>query len=245
MMRLFLAVGLGVVGCARAGGGVGVGDDTPGQPDGNSTVDGSIPIDAREIDAPPPIDAAQTATLLQTANTNQAAIPSPTCLDGNTNESADNRWYRVFSLAEHGIMNRPFYVTSVGYTMRDVIGTVQAQVSIGTYSGAAGSNTLNLAQRTAIAATGLTTLPTTTTGIAITANIAATIPANSQLIVEIYVPDLRGRLARGRIAVTDSTENHFAWTSSAACGTVPPVNVGTIDSAFINSHAIISVTGHY
>src|SRR5262245_23774259 len=122
MMRTYLAVALGLAGCARAGNGsLPAGDDTPA-PDSPVAADAPQHIDAAiDAPAPPTIDAAQVATLLQTANTNLAQVPSPTCvytfMGIPTGESADNSWYRVFALTEHGISNRPFYLQSVGFTI--------------------------------------------------------------------------------------------------------------------------------
>jgi hypothetical protein len=109
MMRRSLALALGLVGCARASiGGLPAGDDNPGTPDSdNPSIDASEQVDARSIDAPPPIDAAFVQTLQQTQDNVIAGANSLACLNG-FNETAEISWYRVFSLADHNITNRPF-----------------------------------------------------------------------------------------------------------------------------------------
>jgi hypothetical protein len=244
-MRWSFLLAVGLVGCASAGIG-----DPAGQSDGNNNggTDGTIDpplIDARPIDAaPPPIDAALSQTLQQTANNTVAAANSVTCSNNTTGESRDNSWYRVFALADHGIVNRPFYVTQVTFSVQESAGSPQAQVKVGTYAGTIGAGTLNLAQVTALASANVT-IPPTTTGVSVPVPITATIPSNGQVIIEIFGPDLQGTGKHIFIGASTGAEtaNRPGYIKSATCSIATPQTVAA--TGFPNSHLIITVTGQY
>src|SRR5258705_13931712 len=65
--------------------------------------DGSV----EPVDAEPGVDAGpQTRTLQQTVDTALAATSLATCWDDVTEDTEEQSWYRVFALAEHGIVGR-------------------------------------------------------------------------------------------------------------------------------------------
>jgi hypothetical protein len=227
-----------VAGCAKAGiDNSGNGPDASGGKQDGSTnpmPDASQPPDAA-IDAAP-----VQVTLSQTTNQTVAAANSVACSQGT--ETRDNSWYRVFALTEHGISNKPFNVQSVTFAMQESAGSPQVQVKIGTYAGALGGATLDLAQVTPINST-TATVPPTTTGVSVTAPITGTIPANGQIIVEILSPDLLGTGGHNFIGASNGGQTRPSYIRSTICAITAPQNVATVGGGFPNSHFIITVTG--
>lgn len=156
------------------------GDDAPAPSDAPVTVDDAPPPPA---DAPPAV----TTTLSQTTGTTNTSMNSTTCpnTDGST---AENSWYRVFRLADHGITTA-FHVTGVTVGVQEAAGTQQLQIKIGSYAGTTGGTTLDLAQVTPLASANVAVPATTDPGGPLVAPITADIPAGGTLIVEVFSPN--------------------------------------------------------
>jgi hypothetical protein len=162
---------LGAVwGCASAG----APDPNNQNPDGSSpTDDSSTTVDAA-IDAPPlPV----MVTLSQLVSTTNALGNSVVC------NSGENSWYRVFTLADHGV-TKAFNVQSVTFGVQEAAGNPTVNVRVGTYATAPGA-TLNTAMITPIAAMPHQVPAFTNPGGNVTVPITGTVPAGAHLIVEI------------------------------------------------------------
>ncbi|HEU0033387.1 MAG TPA: hypothetical protein VFQ53_22300 [Kofleriaceae bacterium] len=176
-MRRLLLLALVVSGCASAGGG----GNNP-QQDGNPGTDGSDPGDGGpDIDAPPLIDAAVSVTLTQTTSSTNTASNSVTCPNG------ENSWYRVFSLADHGITG-PFFINQVTFGAQEAGGSPVLQIKVGTYTGALGGTTIDLSKVTNLNSATMTIPNTNDPGNNVVVPITATAPAGSNVIVEIFNP---------------------------------------------------------
>src|SRR5688572_19837545 len=188
-MRRGIACALvGLVGCASAGVDGG-GDDGPSI-DAPSTRDGRI-VDSAEPDAPGPDAAPIDVTLTQTTSGNVGSNNSIACgnPDGTT---AENSWYRVFRLADANITNG-LRVVSVTFGVQESVGMPAVQVKIGTYSGNVQPppSQLDIGLISPITAVTFNVPNTTSTApMAVTVPIIANVPALSQMIVEVFAPNL-------------------------------------------------------
>lgn len=209
-MKGLLYLVLGLAGCAMAGreNVPGGGDMVGGRPDGGGGGGGGGGDDAG-IDAPPPPDAAplpdappgmQLVTLSQTNDMTMAPGKAVACgssdpFFGIPIATRDNSWYRVFKLSDYGITG-PFNVQRVTFWVdyaSSGTGTTQpATVKIGTYSGTLDADTLAPGSITYLA-TQPTTIPDANSenGVdpPVETNISATVPAGSNLLVEVALPD--------------------------------------------------------
>jgi hypothetical protein len=199
-----------LAGCATAtrdnGGAVAdAGDDmVGGRPDGGGGGSGTgkdaavVPIDAAPLpDAPP---GQMQVTLSQTNDMTMAVEKGIACssrdpifnLPLGTN---DNSWYRVFKLSDYGITG-PFQLQRVTFYSDYAYagsGTTQpATLKVGTYSGTVEADTLAVGSITNLATQAIT-IPDadSSNGVdpPVVINIAATIPAGANLIVELALPD--------------------------------------------------------
>ncbi len=158
------------------------------------------------------------------------------------NTTAAQSWFRVFSPASAGVCGN-FQVDKVNVGINSAIAmvTVTVEVSIASYSGEIGSNSLDMtAMLTApamvsamIPATQLTELE----GIPITATIAA----GKNVFVEIDAPDLIGTGNQIDIGSTDSNETHPAFIEAPRCGTTVPT--ATPQAGLTNAAFVITVEG--
>ncbi len=176
-MRWLPLLALVLVGCASANSGNGKADAGSGGTDS----DNNPPIDGSDVDAQAAIDAAISQTLVQTTSSTNTPSNSATCGTG------ENSYYRVFTLADHGITG-PFFITQVTFGAQEAGLSPVLQIKVGTYAGTVGGPTLNLAQVTNINSTTITVPNTTDPGNNLVAPITGTIPAGSSLIVEIFNP---------------------------------------------------------
>jgi len=229
-MRWLPLIAVVISGCASANSGGG---------NGNSDASDTPPIDAlvNSIDAPISIDAALSQTLQQTQDNTVAAANSVAC--GANGETDENSWYRVFSLAEHGITTQ-FFVNQVTFSVQESAGSPPVQVKVGTYSGTLGATTLDVAQITPLASTTVT-VPPTAAGLSVPAPLTATIPANAQVVVEILSPNLSGTGNFVYIGASTSAETRPGYIRAPACAIATPQTVAV--TGFPNSHLIITLTG--
>lgn len=232
-----------LAGCASAAvdpSGLGGPDpDAPSQPDDGPDVD---PPDSPGNPNP------QAATLSQTTNNTVAVNNSAQCsnFDGNGNVllTHENSWYRVFSLAEAGITGS-FTVSKVTFAVEIANNEPPVTVKVGTYSGTPNDTApLSLAQATFLATTTVA-VANTQAAVSLDANIAATIPANSNLIVEISSSDHATNGDGFILGTTNGPFQHTAYLRSGTCGLNEPTAMAQLPGCPTcgSSQGIISVSG--
>ena len=243
-----------IVGCASAGRdtfGGGTGDS--GIDSSTTLVDAAVPMDAPlpMIDAPPGM---VTVTLQQTTNNTVVAANSVACGGCNNTSNpcnstytAENAYYRVFALADHGITN-PFNVSQVTFGVQEAAGTQTVQVKIGTYAGTPGTTLNTGATDFAGAITPINTatvsVPATTTGISVPAPITATVPAGSNLIVAVFSPTHQGQAnTYFYIGATNAGETKPGYMRAPNCSLSTATTTGGV--GYPAANLLISVTGSH
>jgi hypothetical protein len=153
--------------------------------------------------------------------------------------TADGSWYRVFSLAQAGITTT-FDVTKVTLGICFAVGMPDVTVRVGSYSGGANDATLDLA---GIGNPVTATIPVMATQISKTVDIPITtaIPAGSNLIVEVAVPDLEGTGEQVNVGFTASNESKSGYVRSPLCG--PATATNTTGAGLPNARLVLTVTG--
>lgn len=230
-LSLLVAAVAALAGCAKAASSSPGGQQDSGPPPIDSPTDpgtdgstppphdgGPPPIDAFVFkDAPPP-DAPLPVTLTQVSS-NAIASSSLACGESeSTNDyrTDENEWYRVFDLPSMGITDT-LYVTSVNFAIQEANGSPPVQVRVGTYDETVGvtidTGTTDWGGGGVTAINSATvTIPniSTTNSTMLSAPVQATIPAGSQLIVEIYAAD-----------DTSKTDTYFFLGASTGTETTP------------------------
>jgi len=221
-------------GCATAGREEVVGGRPDGGPGGGgSGKDASttpLPDAAPLPDAPP---GQQQVTLGQTNNMTLApglAVACGSSIAGIPIGTSDNSWYRVFKLTDYGItsaftVQRITFYSDYAYGGSGV--TQPASLKIGTYSGALDGDTITTAS-----ITNLMTLPVTipdadsTDGVdpPVITDLTLAIPAMSNLIVEVALPDGVNDGNFYYIGVSAGGETHKGYlrATPSGCGFTTP-----------------------
>jgi hypothetical protein len=183
---LFVLVA-GLVGCAQAhnatlggrpdAGGITVHDsDTTGGDD-------SAMIDA-PMGHPDGSGSTQTKTLTQTTANNDEQV-GIACAPTTGGYTLANSYYRVFPLSSYGITGT-FHVTGVDFLVSGGANSAQLTISIGTFNGTAGGQTLNAAGITLLPGAVTYTVPTVgVNDAAVPAHVAISGDVSGQLVVEI------------------------------------------------------------
>lgn len=240
------------VGCAKAGPtdipdpGFSADAGISVRPDGTTNV--PVP------DAAPLPDASsgqQTQTLQQTndmtVSPSEVGCKYTDPFFGTVIASAENHWYRVFTLADYGITGA-FNLQRVSFLTDWALsgtGTSQpATIRVGTYGGTVEADTLDPAQITMITSANITIPNADATAgqpAPVVTDIAAAIPAGSNLIIEIASPDGIGDESIFFLGVSDGGEAKKSYISSPDCTAfTTPTKVSTIRAG---KSALISVTG--
>ena len=236
-------IALLAAGCASAGGQSG-GDD---EPPADARPDGTTLVDAPGADAPPLDGPGPTAvTLSQTTSSTIGPESSLACgnSDGTT---AENSWYRVFRLADANITGA-LQVSSVTFGVQESAGMPPVQIKIGTYSGNVQPPPAQLDPTliTPITATTFAVPDTQSTATrTVTVPIVATVPALSQMIVEIYAPSYQGQAKYFYLGGNNGGESRPSYlrAPSTGCGATQPRTTASL--GFPTSHLVISVSGTY
>lgn len=200
-------------------------------------------IDAPEIDAPM-IDAAPVAENL---SQNINAVPNGTRLGCNQNNfTRENSYYRVFSLADHGITGS-YEVRSITFAVNlaNAGGSAQpAQVKIGRYTGTPGGLTLDPLQ---IVPINTVTIQIPDGSTAITTAITGVLPPGSHLVVELAVPDGLAAQNQFFIGTNAAGEAKPGYIRAPGCSLPTPTSmnyVGQQNSPPIpKTDLIMTVTG--
>ncbi len=240
--RGFACALVGLVACASAGVGGGTGDDE-GPTDATVPTDGTL-IDAADPDAPG-IDAGPiSVTLTQTSSGSVGSNNSIACgnSDGTT---AENSWYRIFRLADANITTG-LRVTAVTFGVQESQGMPAVQIKIGTYSGNVQPPPAQLDVALISPITAVTfAVPNTasTTPMSVTVPIIANAPALSQIVVEVFSPNLLGTSKYFYLGGNNAGEAKPAYlrAPSGTCATPQPKSTSAL--GFPMSHLVISVSG--
>lgn len=232
---------VGLVACASAGVGGG-GDDSPSI-DAPRSSDGRL-VDGAEPDAPGPDAGPIDVTLTQTTSgaigsDNSIACGNP---DGTT---AENSWYRVFRLADANITGG-LRVIAVTFGVQEATGSPAVQVKIGTYSGNVQPppSQLDIGLISPISAMTFNVPNTASTApVAVTVPIIANVPPLSQMIVEVFAPNLNGTSKYFYLGGNSAGEAKpgYLRAPSGACATPQPKTTTVL--GFPTSHLVISVSG--
>lgn len=242
MMGRLLVACLVLAGCASAVEKQSLGEHADGgfQLDTSFTVSDSPLV---SVDAPKPIDApgsgSGSATLSQTTSSVDGGN-SIACQNGDQTETLQNSYYRVFTLSTYGITSA-FQVSNVTLTVESASSAPTGTLIVGTYSGTPGGTTLTAADITAVQTNNAVTIPNTTSPTTVNVPITATIPANSNLVVELQLP-AAGYVFMGMNA---DGETEPGYLSSASCTT--PGATPTSITSLVGSETdlIMTVTGTY
>ena len=187
-------------------------------------------------------------TLSQTADTKIDHGLQFGCQNADTT-TPDQSWYRVYSLPAAGVTGT-FHIDKVTVGINTSVagaaggsgagsdGLPLVDVKAGTYAGGAADATLDLAKITAIKSATVE-IPATQITELVDIPLSADIPANSNLIIEIHNPDLKGTGKQVVLGATDAAQTANAYLRAPFCS----VNVPTPPSA--QAHIVITVTGSH
>jgi hypothetical protein len=229
-----------VAGCATAGreemvggrpdGGGGGGGGGGGMGSGKDANTMPLPDAAPLPDAPA---GQQQVTLAQTTDNTMAVgkgIACSTSISGIPIGTRDNSWYRVFKLTDYGItgaftLQRITFYTDYAWAGSGV--TQPASLKIGTYAGTLDGDTLALAS-----ITSLMTVPVTipdadsSNGVdpPVIKDVTVQIPAGSNLIVELAVPDgyIDGNFYYIGVSAGGEAHKGYIRATPAGCGFTTP-----------------------
>ena len=249
-MRCFLVVSLAIAGCASAG----QGNSIIGGLDGDAGVDNArtdandFPgLDAAVTDAP-----ADEVTLSQASSTTITNNNSIACADNTTGLSAQNSYYRVFTLSDFGVTTT-LHLTHVDFAIQHADGGPDsaqqpAQVILATY-GAAPAATLDENQIQPLGSP-VDIMIADGNGTRMTVPVAVDVPAGSRLLVELAVPDGASAGSTFFIGSNAQGERGPSYMSSAStdCGFVNPTTIASIEASATPPltgmvDVILSVTG--
>jgi len=235
-------------------------DVVGGRPDGGgggggSGKDGSVlplPDAAPLPDAPP---GQQQVTLEQTNNNTLASGATVACsasIGGIPIYTRDNSWYRVFKLTDYGItgafaLQRITFYSDYAYAGS---GTTQpASLKIGTYSGTVDADTLTTAS-----IANLMTVPITipdadsSDGVdpPVITDVTVNIPASSNLVVEVALPDgnTTNNLYYIGVSAGGETRKGYIRATPSGCNMTMPKSLTSAGGLnFPDNAVLLSVTG--
>jgi hypothetical protein len=210
---------LALAGCAAAG--------RPETPDGH-VVDAprSMIVDG------PPDASARAVTLAQTTSSTVVQGNSFACNQSMTFYTDENSYYRVFPLADANVTG-PLHVESVQFLVEQAKagsgGQQPATINLGIYAGTLDAVTLDTTQVVSLASAPLQ-IPDGT-GTTVVVPIVADVPAGSDLVVELHVPD--GTTAHNIFFFGSNSagESHHGYLRAPVCSTTTPTTISSIATA--------------
>lgn len=234
-----LAVFASLAACTSASVGEGAPPvDELGGPDGGGGGGGDDPGETTP-DAGP-----STVTLRQTTAQTITPLNSVGCVeqdaDGNPIQHRDNSYYRVFDLAAAGVTTE-LEVSDVVFGVEQAASPTGSQPATLTLYTLAGP--LAIANLTVLATTELVVANQEAT--LLTAPIAATVPAGSKLVAELFVPDSAGQdrlFFMGSNASGQSAPGYLRATATG-CNIAEPTDLAAL--GFPAMHMILEVNGSY
>lgn len=237
-MRVLLAC-VALAGCASAGKGNSIigGLDDAGVGDANDFPS----IDAAVIDAPP-----EQVTLSQSAADTITAGNTFACRDVDTGVTAENHYYRMFALDDHGVRGT-LHVQHVDFGIEKADGgffsSQSGKVSLGVYGGAITDTVIDLAKVRSVASADIKIADGR--GTRMTVPITGDVAAGSILVVELGVDDGALNDAVFLIGSNNQGERRPGFTRAVDCGYTSPTKMATIakDIGVAEADIILSVTG--
>ena len=218
----WLLICLLLASCATAGKGNSI---IGGLTDAGPGDGGDIPgPDASSIDAP-----ANQVTLTQTTSDTITIGNSFVCFSGATGFTRQNSYYRVFAPGDHGVTTT-LHVFQVVFGIELATagsgGKQPAQVKLGTYAVTPQGTTLDPTQVRPLSSVDIQVRDGTGTQMVVP--ITGDVPPNTNLIVELMVPD---GLADGNVFVIGSNalgERKPGYTSEPDCGLADPTTMQSV-----------------
>ena len=210
-------------------------DAPPGTPDA-SPPDAMVPVP----DAP-----SGTVTMIQTTAQNIVTGNSVSCNDGSPfYDTAENSYYRAFKLSDYGVSGT-FHVQHIDFGVESAIAGGASQsvtVKIYNYTGATGGTTLDTAAMTMVAQKTVT-VPDTSTGEMLTANVTGDITAPA-MVAEIFVAD--GETVGNSLFIGSNTsgESQPGYIRAPACSNPTPASFASL-SLPTAVDIILTATGSY
>jgi hypothetical protein len=244
---LFVLVA-GLVGCAQAhnetiggrpdAGGITIHDSNTGGGD-----DTGMTIDA--MGHPDGSASGGTATLSQTTANNDTQV-GLACGNATTGYTSANSYYRVFQLSTYGITGT-FHVTGVDFIVSAAANSPPLKVSIGTFNGTAGGQTINAAGITLLQSKTYT--PTDTQS-AVPVHIDITGDVTGQLVVELdqTTAGSASNLLQFYPGANEAGESAPSYIMSADCSVTTPTSMDALaqqQTTPSHSNLVLTATGTY
>jgi hypothetical protein len=198
-------------------------------------------VDARPIDAPPPIDAPRLVTLNQTDSQIVRQGGSVACTQqGTPPVTRENSYYRVFPL-DGWALDRPFTPLHVDF------GVEQAQSSVGSQTVTVKLYTLEgdfmLANLTMVSTNDVTVPNSGITMLSVPIEPAPSIPPHSTLVAEVLSPDGTQNMSVFYIGANNIGQSVPGYLRAPDCGIAEPITYPDINFPMV--HLVLSVTGTY
>lgn len=230
--------------CATANGGGGgddSGDDTvdidadPGAPDA-APADAAPPIDAAPPDAAMPM----AVTVSQNTNATQIVGGSVACAQNPTDYTTENSYYRVFNLPQMGVTGQltaqrvHFGIESASHSS----GSQTVQVRLHTLNGA-----FQLANLTQLHGQNVLVANTGTTPRVqeVILSSPVVVPAGSQLVAEVYVPDGTTTQTTFFIGSNNLGQSGPSYIRAPGCSVYQPATFASLN--YPDVHIILTVSG--
>ena len=246
MRRMLFVLVVGLVGCAQAHN-----ETIGGRPDSGVTIHdsntGSGGDDAPMIDAPMGHPDGSASGGMQTLSQTTANTDTQVGLAcGNGTYTSRDSYYRVFPLSSYGITGT-FHVNAVDFIVSAASLSPQLTVSIGTFNGTPGGQTINAAGITLIQSTTYTPTDTDT---AVPAHVAITGDVTGNLVVEI---DQKTAGTTGTPYIfypgaNEAGESAPSYIMSADCSLNTPTSMdyeAQQQATPTHSHLVLTATGTY
>lgn len=246
MRRMLLLLVVGGTACAQAhqdtslggrpdSGGIVVHDSDTGGGDDGTPIDASM----HPIDTP----MGGTATLSQTTANNDTLV-GLACGNYTTGYTGVNSFYRVFPLTSYG---GHFHVTSVDFLVSEASGSPQLTVSIGTYTGTAGGQTINSSGITLLQSTTYTP-PNTTTAVPAHVEITGDVTGQLLVAVEQRTAGSATNLREFYPGANEAGESAPSYFLAPDCSITTPTSMDALaqsQTTPTHSNMVLTATGTY
>jgi len=208
-----------------------------------STADSSVPIEPDVDAAPiPDVDAGvQSVTLQAGADNTVSPQNAVSCNSGDPDFfHTDNHYYRIYPLSSVGITS-DFEISSVDFGVEQAVslaGTQPIQISVYTLDG-----DFLLANLTLLASTSVALADQSAT--VVNAPIAATVPAGSTLVVEVFSPN--GQASSNRFFMGSNRESEafssFITAPGGNCAIDEPTATNALGVTGLIMSIVLNVSG--
>jgi len=196
-------------------------------------------------------EGSQPRTLTQSNSQAITAQHALTCnqFSSGVTASYENRFYRVFDLAQLGI-SETYTARRVDFGIEDAAataGSMTLQVKLHTLAGAPGAASFPLTSLTLLHGQNvtLTPLPQTSATSMVTLTTPVVVPAGSRLVVELFAPDMTGS-GNGNYFIPGSNaagETGPTYIQAADCAITDPTRISAVVTPDPQVHWVMSVQG--